>query len=78
MCCESMKPAIHSETNAHKEDIPPLFQQWHAAKVIEVNLEDHAMYSPNSKDKHYNMRDFKQKRDLKINSKLCPLLSILK
>ncbi|HIH60588.1 MAG TPA: hypothetical protein HA289_05885, partial [Ferroplasma sp.] len=41
----SMKAAISSETNAHKEDIPPVFQQWHAAKAIEGNLGDHVRSS---------------------------------
>ena len=45
MRCESMKAAISSETNAYNEDIPPVFQQWHAAKAIEGNLGDHVRSS---------------------------------
>ena len=45
MRCVSMKAAISSETNAHNEDIPPVFQQWHAAKAIEGNLGDHVRSS---------------------------------
>ena len=45
MRCVSMKAAISSETNAYNEDIPPVFQQWHAAKAIEGNLGDHVRSS---------------------------------
>ena len=45
MRCGSMKAVISSETNAHNEDIPPVFQQWHAAKAIEGNLGDHVRSS---------------------------------
>ena len=38
----SMKADISSKTNAQNEDIPPVFQQWHAAKAMEGNLGDHA------------------------------------
>ena len=46
MRCESMKAAISPEINAHNEDIPPVFQQWHAAKAIEGNLGGHVRSSP--------------------------------
>ncbi len=46
MHCGSMKAAISSETNAHEEDVPPVFQQWHAVKAIEGNLGGHAMSLP--------------------------------
>lgn len=49
MRCGSMKAVIFSETNAHDENIPPVFQQWHAAKAIEGNLGDHARSSQNIK-----------------------------
>ena len=41
----SMKAAISLQTNAHNEDIPPVFQQWHAVKAIEGNLGDHVRSS---------------------------------
>ena len=40
-----MKAVISSETNAQNEDIPPVFQQWHAVKAIEGNLGDHVRSS---------------------------------
>ena len=46
MRCGSMNAVISSETNAHNEDIPPVFQQWHAAKAIEGNLRDHDRSCP--------------------------------
>ena len=39
----SMKAGISSGANARGEGIPPVFQQWHAAKVIEGNLGGHAV-----------------------------------
>ena len=41
----SMKAVISSQTNAPREDIPPVFQQWHAAKAIEGNLGGHVRSS---------------------------------
>ena len=45
----SMKAAISLQTNAHNEDIPPVFQQWHAVKAIEGNLGDHVRSSQSIK-----------------------------
>ena len=45
MRCSCMKAAISLQTNARNEDIPPVFQQWHAVKAIEGNLGDHVRSS---------------------------------
>ena len=45
----SMKADTSSKTNAQNEDIPPVFQQWHAAKAIEGNLGDHVRSSQDIK-----------------------------
>ena len=45
----SMKADISSKTNAQNEDIPPVFQQWHAAKAMEGNLGDHVRSLPRIK-----------------------------
>ena len=51
----SMKAVISSQTNAPREDIPPVFQQWHAVKVIEGNLGDHVRSSQSIKSSNMSI-----------------------
>ena len=51
----SMKAAISLQTNARNEDIPPVFQQWHAVKAIEGNLGDHVRSSQSIKSSNVSI-----------------------
>ena len=57
MRCGSMKAVMSSGENAQHEDIPPVFQQWHAAKVIEDNLGGHVRSSIIMKSSNVSMRE---------------------
>ena len=57
MCRIGMKADTSSGANAHTEGVPPVFQQWHAAKVIEGNLGDHAMSSTRIKSSNVSLNE---------------------